>query len=206
MPDPPDRTFRNFTHRVFALTYDCVLGDMNLPSRLFGVIAPWLSLALERAFRVRLAALALPLILVLAAPCVSAAPADGEHPGPGEKIVRSTIGTTPQALTAAERAKLALPPADPAPVSVLRPAPWWPPEWRAQLQNGGARPARKAAAQPNSSRTATPGATAVGRPAHVAPSATKPPAVRTIGYGARDASPAEIGSKRPAAPRPDGGR
>ena len=184
---------------------------MNLSSRLFGVVAPRgavprLSFALVRAFRVRLAALALPAFLILGPPCVSAAPADGEHPGPGEKIVRSTVGTTPQLLTAAERAKLALPPADPAPVSVLRPTPWWPPEWRAQLQNGGGRPARNAAVHPHPNRAATPGATGVGRAAHVAPSATKPPAVRTIGYGARDASPAEIGSKRPAASRPDGGR
>ena len=179
---------------------------MSLPSRLFGVIAPRgaaprLSLVLVRAFRVRLVALALPTVLILGPQWVSAAPADGEHPGPGEKIVRSTIGTTPQVLTAGEREKLAIRPA--APASVLRPAPWWPPEWRAQLLNGGAQPARIAAAPSHPNRATTP---AGGRPAHVAPSASKPPAVRTIGYGARDASPAEIGSKRPAASRPAGGR
>jgi hypothetical protein len=185
---------------------------MSSPSRLFDLIGPRgpeppRLIALVRAFLVRLVALALPAIIVFAPPGVSAAPADAEHPGPGEKIVHSTVGTAPQVLTAAERAKLAMRPAEPTSVSGSRPAPWWPPEWGAQLLNGGARPARITATHSDPRRAAlTPGVTTGGRPAHVAPSVTKPPAVRTIGYGARDASPAEIDSKRSAASRPSGGR
>jgi hypothetical protein len=145
-------------------------------------------------------------LLVLGPSCVSAAPADGDHPGPGEKIVRSTVGTTPQVLTAAERAKLAMRPAEPAPASALRPAPWWPPDGAHSSSTAGPA-ARIGAAHPAPKRAALqPGATAVGRPAHAAPSAIKPPAVRTIEYGARDASPAEIDSKKHAAARPSGGR
>jgi hypothetical protein len=40
----------------------------------------------------------------------------------------------------------------------------------------------------------------------VTPSGAKPPAVRTIGFGPRDASQAEIDSKRNAPSRPSGGR
>ncbi|MFI5370212.1 MAG: hypothetical protein ACHQ52_01550 [Candidatus Eisenbacteria bacterium] len=147
------------------------------------------------------------LVAAVAAAAWCTVHADGEHPGPGEKIVRSTVGATPQSLTEVERAKLALRPAEPAPASVLRPAPWWPPEWRAQLLHGGAQPARIAAAHPDPHPLALrPGATTGGRPAHVTPSATKPPEVRTIGYGARDASQAEIDTKRAAAARRSGGR
>jgi hypothetical protein len=184
---------------------------MSPPSRLSDVIvapgrAPRPSTVFQ-AFRTRLTAFALPAVLLLAARCGSAAPADAEHPGPGEKIVRSTVGATPQSLTEVERAKLALRPAEPAPTSVLRPAPWWPPEWRAQLLNGGARPARIAAAHPDPHPLAMrPGAVTGGRPAHVTPSATKPPEVRTIGLGPRDASPAEIDTKRGTVPRRGGGR
>jgi hypothetical protein len=185
---------------------------MNPPSRLLDVIAPRgaarrRSDPVVRAIHAHLAALALPAFLVLAPTGLSAAPADAEHPGPGEKIVRSTVGAAPQSLTEVERAKLALRPAEPAPASVLRPAPWWPPEWRAQLLNGGARPARIAAAHKDPNPLALrPGAATGGRPAHVTPSATKPPEVRTIGYGARNASQAEIDAKRAAAARRSGGR
>src|SRR5215467_4894679 len=58
------------------------------------------------ATRARLVALTFVAVVALAAPCASAA-SDGEHPGPGEKIVRSTVGTTPQTLTGPEREKLA---------------------------------------------------------------------------------------------------
>src|SRR5580765_8198695 len=91
---------------------------------------------------VRLAALALAAVVALAAPCARAA-GDGEHPGPGEKIVRSTVGTAPQTLTGLEKEKLAASAAmaaPPAPISTLRPAPWLPPGWRAQFMNGGAAP------------------------------------------------------------------
>jgi hypothetical protein len=190
---------------------------MNAPFRLLDLIAPRgpaprLSVALVRAFRVHLAALALPAIIVLGPPWVSAAPADGEHPGPGEKIVRSTVGTTPQTLTGPERAKLAAAAAvaqAPAQVSTPRPAPWLPPGWRAQFMNGGTAPTRTAGLRPDPHRVAHVSGAArdiAGRPAHVTPSGAKPPAVRTIGSGPRDASQAEIDSKRAATRRPNGGR
>jgi len=160
---------------------------------------------------VRLAALALAAVVALAAPCARAA-GDGEHPGPGEKIVRSTVGTAPQTLTGLEKEKLAASAAmaaPPAPISTLRPAPWLPPGWRAQFMNGGAAPSRTAAARPHPHRPAPgsgPARDVAGRPAHVTPSGAKPPAVRTIGSGPRDASQAEIDSKRNAPSRPSGGR
>jgi len=166
------------------------------------------SAAGSRPIRALLATFALVPAFVLCPPCVSAG--DGEHPGPGEKIVRSTVGTAPQTLTATERAKLATTPAiAPAPVSVLRPAPWLPPGWRAQLVSGGTVPTRAATPRRNLQRAAPSPAAARaigGPPAHVAPRTTKPPAVRTIGYGPRDATPAEIDSKRAATSKPGGGR
>jgi hypothetical protein len=155
----------------------------------------------------RLGLLALAASLLFAARCVSAAPADAEHPGPGEKIVRSTVGTAPQTPTEAERAKLATAAATaPAPISALRPAPWLPPEWRAQFMKGGAAPARDTAHPHRVSGTSGAPRDVAGRPAHVTPSATKPSEVRTIGHGPRDASPAEIESKRAPTSRPSGGR
>lgn len=172
--------------------------------------APSRSNAMVSAILPLLAALALAAVVALAAPRAPAA-ADGEHPGPGEKIVRSTVGTTPQTLTGAEEEKLATSAtvALPAPNSTLRPAPWLPPGWRAQFMNGGTAPMRTAAQRSNPHPAAPVSGVArdvAGRPAHVAPSGAKPPAVRTIGSGPRDASQAEIDSKRAATSRPSGRR
>jgi hypothetical protein len=141
-------------------------------------------------------------VLALALCLAVAVPAHADSNSPPGKIETQTVGTTPQVLTAAERAKReqALRPITRAPRSARVPAPWIPPELRLSRDRAQAltpaAPAARTAAPPRDPRAEV--RAYLSHVRHGAPPPAKAAPVHTIGSGPATPSAAELAKRRVA--------
>jgi len=145
-------------------------------------------------------------VLALAVCLAAAAPAHADSAIPPGKVETQTVGTTPQVLTAAERAKheQSLRPVPRVARSARVPAPWIPPGLRLSRDPAAtvpAAPAAHAATPPRDPRAEV--RAYLSHVSHVPPP-PKPRAVTTIGSGPIAPSAAELAKRRitPAAGAP----